>query len=148
MAVKRRLGAEDGHDADDDDSIHPSRKRRLANSESDTHLAKCFNDLSDEVKSVRIKAAAAIVRLLSAVESSSLDRALSRLIRGLCSGRKAARSGFFIAFAEVLAVTVGSRPQSTSDVDFSVPALVERIQSLTQTDSSATKQVSNRIVSS
>ncbi|KAM0714228.1 hypothetical protein Q7P37_010015 [Cladosporium fusiforme] len=85
--------------------IHPSRKRRLDYSEADAQLAKIYNDLADDVQAVRIKAAGEVIRNLSAKSDHQIERiekAITRLIKGLCSGRKAARLGFSIALSEVL----------------------------------------------
>lgn len=85
--------------------IHPSRKRRLDYSEADAQLAKIYNDLADDVQAVRIKAAGEVIRNLSVKSDHQIERiekAITRLIKGLCSGRKAARLGFSIALSEVL----------------------------------------------
>jgi DNA polymerase phi len=86
-------------------AIHPSRKRRLDYSQADAQLAKIYNDLADDVQAVRIKAAGEVIRNLSANSDNQVERigkAIARLIKGLCSGRKAARLGFSIALSEVL----------------------------------------------
>lgn len=86
-------------------AIHPSRKRRLDYSQADAQLAKIYNDLADDVQAVRIKAAGEVIRNLSANSDHQVERiekAIARLIKGLCSGRKAARLGFSIALSEVL----------------------------------------------
>lgn len=87
------------------EAIHPSRKRRLDYSQADAQLAKIYNDLADDVQAVRIKAAGEVIRNLSAKSDHQIERiekAIARLIKGLCSGRKAARLGFSIALSEVL----------------------------------------------
>ncbi|KAK5124390.1 hypothetical protein LTR85_001607 [Meristemomyces frigidus] len=100
--IKRTAAQSDGAIAD---SIHPSRKRRVEYSEADAQLAKTYNDLADEVPAVRLKAAGTLLKRLSARSPSqvgSIDEALIRLVKGLCSGRKAARLGFSVALSEVL----------------------------------------------
>ncbi|KAF2487414.1 DNA polymerase phi-domain-containing protein [Neohortaea acidophila] len=90
--------------------VHPSRQKRVKYSEQDVQLAQIYNDLADEVQSVRIQAAGELLRALSAEASDQrqrLDTAETRLIRGLCSGRKAARLGFSIALAEVFRLKFG-----------------------------------------
>lgn len=87
------------------EAIHPSRKRRLDYSQADAQLAKIYNDLADDVQAVRIKAAGEVIRNLSVKSDHQIERiekAIARLIKGLCSGRKAARLGFSIALSEVL----------------------------------------------
>ncbi|KAK4548848.1 hypothetical protein LTR36_008621 [Oleoguttula mirabilis] len=100
--IKRTAAQTDGAVAD---SIHPSRKRRVDYSEADAQLAKTYNDLADEVPAVRLKAAGTLLKRLSAKSPSQVtfvDEALTRLVKGLCSGRKAARLGFSVALSEVL----------------------------------------------
>jgi DNA polymerase phi len=96
------------HDSDvvvPTEAIHPSRKRRLDYTQADAQLAKIYNDLADDVQAVRLKAAGEVIRNLSAKSDHQIERiekAIARLIKGLCSGRKAARLGFSIALSEVL----------------------------------------------
>lgn len=101
-------GMKRAHDSDvvvPTEAIHPSRKRRLDYSQADAQLAKIYNDLADDVQAVRLKAAGEVIRNLSAKSDHQIERiekAIARLIKGLCSGRKAARLGFSIALSEVL----------------------------------------------
>jgi DNA polymerase phi len=101
-------GMKRAHDSDvavTAEAIHPSRKRRLDYSQADAQLAKIYNDLADDVQAVRIKAAGEVVRNLSVKSDHQIERiekAIARLIKGLCSSRKAARLGFSIALSEVL----------------------------------------------
>ena len=85
------------------ENVHPSRRKRVKYSEEDAQLAQIYNDLADEVQAVRIKAARDLLKNLSRTsdDRSRLDAAETRLIRGLCSGRKAARLGFSVALTEL-----------------------------------------------
>lgn len=111
------------------DNVHPSRKRRVEYSEADAQLAKIYNDLADDVQTVRINAAGDLIKNLSIKSDQRLNRidvAITRLIKGLCSGRKAARLGFSIALAEVLRLAfAGKQP------DFSLGSVVDKILELT-----------------
>jgi DNA polymerase phi len=103
--VKRAHDGDDVAVAPEAIAIHPSRKRRLDYSQADAQLAKIYNDLADDVQAVRIKAAGEVIRNLSAnsdLQVERIEKAIARLIKGLCSGRKAARLGFSIALSEVL----------------------------------------------
>jgi DNA polymerase phi len=88
------------------DAIHPSRKRRVEYTEADAALAKLYNDLADDVHDVRIAAAGSLVRNLNATSPEQrvdrINSAVGRLVKGLCSGRKAARLGFSVALTVVL----------------------------------------------
>lgn len=116
MSRKRRHDALNGRS----EGAEPPQKRRREYSEQDVNLAKIYDDLASEVKEVRIQAAASLVQISSETDAP-VDKILQRLIRGLCSGRKAARSGFSVALTEVLR---GSK--------FNVDEVVGKITKLTQ----------------
>lgn len=134
MAGKRRREA-NPDETQPADTTHPSRKRRLEYTELDAKLATFFNDLSDDVKATRLKAAAELIRSLSDADPQQLDKALTRLVRGLCSSRKAARSGFSVALTEVLRLTSKQAgPTTSADIDFGLPALIARIVDIAKPD--------------
>ncbi|KAK6432284.1 DNA-directed DNA polymerase [Oleoguttula sp. CCFEE 5521] len=100
----------DGDAAQYSEQIHPSRKRRLDYSEADAQFARIYDELADDIQAVRLTAAGKLVRALSTTSDAQIPRlqsAIARLIKGLCSGRKAARLGFSIALAEVLRLAFG-----------------------------------------
>jgi hypothetical protein len=105
MAPEKKKRKQQDLDRDVITSESISGKRQRVYTEEDAEFAKIYDNLAHEVTKVRIEAAK---RLLAKVSSSdspdveSLAKVLSRLIRGLCSSRKAARSGFFMALTEVL----------------------------------------------
>ncbi|KAF2421861.1 hypothetical protein EJ08DRAFT_490206 [Tothia fuscella] len=81
------------------------KKRKRQYTEQDQKLAKIYNDLADERNDVRIEAAKNLIiefRKDNEPSGEFIERNLARLIRGLCSGRKQARFGFFIALSELL----------------------------------------------
>ncbi|KAI5274291.1 hypothetical protein E4T47_02747 [Aureobasidium subglaciale] len=131
MAGKRRRNS-NGEDETTHDTTHPSRKRRVEFGVADAKLAALYNDLSDDVKATRLKAAADLIRTLAEADPEALDKSLTRLIRGLCSSRKAARSGFSVALIEILKLTIKSPVAGTEDVDLSLPAIIDKIISITQ----------------
>lgn len=101
------------------DRAPASAKKRRVYTESDARLAKLYDGLASELKDVQLDSA---VDLLKAYhESQSSDKIIVRLARGLCSSRKAARPGFFIALTEILksARDAGSSPTVFRD-SFSV----------------------------
>ncbi|QIW98905.1 hypothetical protein AMS68_004423 [Peltaster fructicola] len=86
-----------------------SHKRRKEYSQNDIALAKIYNDLAEEVEEVRLKAASELIKHLTADaadQESSIDKALTRLIKGVSSSRKAARLGFSIALSEALRIAL------------------------------------------
>lgn len=133
--MKRPAEAVTDGQGNGEDGIHPSRKRRIEYTETDAKLASLYSNLSDEVKSVRLHAAAELVRILKTSDASVYDRALTRLIRGLCSSRKASRSGFFVALTEVF------RLQPNVQADLSLAAIVSKTESLTLPDHKSSGQV-------
>ncbi|KAL8908419.1 MAG: hypothetical protein Q9207_000838 [Kuettlingeria erythrocarpa] len=82
-----------------------SIKRRREPSSIDTRLIEIYEDLANEDQEIRIKAASALLSKFCTENDNSeeqLLRVVQRLIRGLCSGRKAARIGFSVALTELL----------------------------------------------
>lgn len=140
MAGKRRR---DAHIEEDRslDTTHPSRKRRVEYTESDAKIASYYNDLSDDVKTIRLKAAAELIRSLTDTEPEKLDKALTRLIRGLCSSRKAARSGFSVALTEVFRLTLKHAEATSGGLDLALPSLIDRVLSTTTPDAKSNSQV-------
>ena len=83
-----------------------SKKRRREPISVDARAVEIYEDLANENEEIRLKAAEALLLKVSPETSPSseeLEKVLKRLIRGLCSGRKAARIGFSIALTELLA---------------------------------------------
>lgn len=82
-----------------------SKKRRRESYNVDVRQVEIFEDLASEKDEVRLKAAHELVSRFTPESKPTEDqirKALQRLFRGLCSGRKAARIGFSIALTEVL----------------------------------------------
>lgn len=90
-----------------------SRKRRREPSSIDVQLVEIYDDLANESEEIRLKAAKAFLTKFSADSHRSNDElaeAVRRLLRGLCSGRKAARLGFSITLTELLSQRWGKPP--------------------------------------
>ncbi|CAK4034288.1 DNA polymerase V like [Lecanosticta acicola] len=104
MAGAKRRRAEESTDAGAD-NVHPSRRRRVEADEAKAELAPIFNQLREEIPAQRLGALKRLLQNLSNKSgdpSGRLDYAVTRLVKGLCSGAKAARAGFSIALAEAL----------------------------------------------
>ena len=140
MAGKRRRNS-NGEDETTHDTTHPSRKRRVEFGVVDAKLAALYNDLSEEVKATRLKAAADLIRALAEADQEALDKSLTRLIRGLCSSRKAARSGFSVALIEILKLTSKSPVEVVEGVDLTLPAIINKIVSITQPEETSNNKV-------
>ena len=78
-----------------------SKKRGREKRDINVELVEIYEDLADENEDIRLKAAK---RLLSRATSSNEDllSTFNKLLRGICSGRKAARVGFSVALVEFL----------------------------------------------
>ena len=139
--MKRKLNGETAQ-PHNDDSVHPARKRRLGYTNEDARLAQLYNDLSDEVKATRLKAAAELVRSLRGTDPERIGQALTRLVKGLCSSRKASRSGFFVALSEVLPLAKDVEASIPSETHFEPSSLINKVESLTQPESTSSNQVS------
>ena len=97
-------------------------------------MIEIYEDLANENDQIRLKAAHALLSQVSAENEPSnqkLIEILTRLIRGLCSGRKAARLGFSIALTELLAQHLHLDAQTTSQ-QLSLPGVLELL--IKQTD--------------
>ncbi|KAG8532636.1 uncharacterized protein KY384_002513 [Bacidia gigantensis] len=96
-----------------------SRKRRREDLSSHMHLVEIFEDLADLDETIRLEAAHSLVAQHiidnhSASRGHEIYQILKRLIRGLCSGRKAARIGFSVALTESLIKTFEHVPNDSS----------------------------------
>lgn len=84
--------------------------------EADKELAEIFKGLGDEIPSVRLDATRNLLKKLSEKSSDQpqrLGNAITRLIKGVCSGAKAARPGFSVALIEVLRLGRKVDPNTT-----------------------------------
>ncbi|KAJ5521581.1 hypothetical protein N7527_005696 [Penicillium freii] len=98
-----------------------SKKRRREPHNVDVKLVELYEDLASEKDDIRLKAAQALVSQFTPDQNPAdeqIKKVLSRLFRGLCSSRKAARIGFSIALTEIL-TQVFSSPRETSRFTFS-----------------------------
>ncbi|KAK0891424.1 DNA-directed DNA polymerase [Friedmanniomyces endolithicus] len=140
MVGLKRPRAEDSATASE--GVHPSRKRRLDHVEANTALAQAYNDLADEIPSVRLRGAGDICKYLtteSPDQAHRTDAALDRLVKGLCSGRKAARLGFSVALSEVLRLAF-SQSKSLDADDFTLAKVAEKCIHLTRPEGKAILQ--------
>ncbi|KAK1810536.1 DNA-directed DNA polymerase [Friedmanniomyces endolithicus] len=140
MVGLKRPRAEDNATASE--GVHPSRKRRLEHVEANTALAQAYNDLADEIPSVRLRGAGDICKYLtteSPDKAHRTDAALDRLVKGLCSGRKAARLGFSVALSEVLRLAF-SQSKSLDADDFTLAKVVEKCIHLTRPEGKVSRQ--------
>lgn len=100
-----------------------SKKRPREAPAVDTQLVEIYEDLANDDEEIRLKATHTLL-IKSSPESGltaeQLKKVLTRLIRGLCSGRKGARLGFSIALTELQSQLFGANaihalPMSIAD---------------------------------
>ncbi len=121
-----------------------SKKRHREPPNVDVQLVEIYEDLANENEELRLKAAQALVSKLSPENvptSEQVEKALNRLIRGLSSGRKAARIGFSIALTEVLSQLLGPDKQVVHGLDISVDRVLEILNTQTRPGGSVSGQV-------
>jgi DNA polymerase phi len=95
-------------------------KRRREPHNVDVKLVELYEDLASEKDEIRLKAAQGLVSQFTPDQNpvdEQIKKVLTRLFRGLCSSRKAARIGFSIALTEIL-TQVFSSPRETSRFGF------------------------------
>ena len=74
------------------------RKRHREDATEVSRRTEVYEDLAHLDPSIRLKAAQTLLtQLVPGADADQLNEILRRLIRGLCSGRKAARLGFSVA---------------------------------------------------
>ncbi|KAL8771894.1 MAG: hypothetical protein Q9209_002832 [Squamulea sp. 1 TL-2023] len=111
-----------------------SRKRSREKPSIDTQLVEIYEDLANEDEKIRFKAAHAFLTKFSPRTNHSneqLSEAVRRLVRGLCSGRKAARIGFSIALTEFLSQQWGD-PNNTDGTSY-ISQLIDVLIKQTET---------------
>lgn len=110
-----------------------SKKRRRDTATVDTQLVEIYEDLANESEEIRLKAAGSLLSKVSSENPLSKDgllEYLTRLIRGLCSSRKAARLGFSVALTELLVQILG-RPQKEVPSQLGVEEFIDLLKNLT-----------------
>ncbi|KAL8692702.1 MAG: hypothetical protein Q9218_002323 [Villophora microphyllina] len=120
-----------------------SKKRRRELSSIDTQLVEIYEDLTNENENTRLKAAQALLTKCSPdngqFSNDQLSEVVRRLIRGLCSGRKAARLGFSIALTELLSQRWGET-QFFEPEKLSIPDLIDVLVQQTETTGNVSGQ--------
>jgi len=105
----------------------------------DSTLAKIYEELAGEVSDSRIKAAKDLLLELSDADHAIVKKSITRLIKGLCSSRKAARLGFFVALTELLRQSFDAEARQNAAVG--VDELVELVTRTTSAEGKASGQV-------
>lgn len=141
MSRKRRGSFDDGTDAPENANL---TKRRRKYTEQDSKLAKLYENLANEVTNVRLQAAKDLVLELASDKKPSLEtieKVLVRLIKGLCSSRKAARLGFFVALTEILRQIYDAQHGHSGQDNLAVDRILDLVNQYTQPEGKVAGQV-------
>src|SRR6516225_9954348 len=123
-----------------------SKKRRREAPSVDTRLVEIYEDLANEDETVQLRAAQAFLSHLSPENNpteEALRKALRRLFRGLCSGRKAARLGFSITLTELLAQLFPDGNDGPREFTLGLEEVLDILESLTSPAGNISGQVSS-----
>jgi len=125
----------------EDASENPKRRRPFTL--QDEKLAQIYDKLADDNPDIRLNAAKELLEELTTDRLSSelIEKVLQRLIRGLCSSRKFARHGYFIALTEFLRQTYKQDSKYSSSPPISKLELILLVTSSTQISNKAPSQV-------
>ena len=120
-----------------------SKKRRREPLAANVRLVETYEDLAHEDEKVRLKAAQTLVTEFILQEATTVDQLndiLRRLIRGSCSGRKAARLGYSIALTESLTVLLGHDAKEVPGLH-SIVDLIDVLEQQTRVSGNVSGQV-------
>ena len=125
-----------------------SRKRLREHPTVDTHLVEIYEDLANVDEKIRLKAAHSLLTGFICQENASLEQLneiLRRLIRGLCSSRKAARLGFSVALTELLVELFGHNNKHAQGFQ-AITELLETLKIQTHVSGNVSGQVSSSAI--
>jgi DNA polymerase phi len=128
------------------DSAVPPKRRRQA---EDIQLAKLYDELAAESDETRMRAAKQIIVSFSPENKPSaqaIEKALIRLIRGLCSTRKAARFGFCVTLTELLRLFFGQQKNAIDGLDLDVNGVIDMVVENTKVEGNVPGKVRELIL--
>jgi DNA polymerase phi len=121
-----------------------SNKRKFSDIEGvDRSLVQIYEMLADDREDFRLSAAHSLVsRILDpkATNTHQIKVALTRLCRGLCSSRKAARLGFCVALTELIS-QLGNLSTGEDEYGITASYLIDNLESQTIPEGNTSGQV-------
>ena len=120
-----------------------SKKRRREQPAVNVQLVEIYEDLASVDEDVRLKAAQTLLTNFVADGKSTgeqLNEIVRRLLRGLCSGRKAARLGFSVVLTELLAELLGPSRRDVAGFQ-NISELIETLKAQSQASGNVSGQV-------
>ena len=125
-----------------------SKKRLREHPTVDTRLVEIYEDLASVDEKILLKAAHRLLTEFIHQKKASgeqLNEILRRLIRGLCSSRKAARLGFSVALTEFLVELFGHDKKHVEGFQ-TLTELLETLKVQTHVTSNVSGQVSSAVI--
>lgn len=120
-----------------DNEVEGPVKRRRQINEEQLKLSKLYEDLAADSDDVRFDAAKQLIVKFSPESkpaAKDVENALSRLIKGLCSQRKAARVGFSLTLTELLRQIFGQRETLIEGLHHDVASLIKLVEEKTKVE--------------
>ena len=108
-----------------------------------TELVEIYENLANPDEEIRFRAAQGLLLKVSSnagFTDEQLNEILRRLVRGLCSGRKAARLGFSIALTEFL-IQLQDFDTRSLQTPITISEVIEVLKKQTQISGSVSGQV-------
>lgn len=122
----------------------PVKRRRQLNEEH-LKLSKLYEDLAAESDDARFEAAKELIGKFSPQNNPAakdVETALGRLIKGLCSQRKAARVGFSLTLTELLREIFGQSKVKIEGLGLDVISLINLVEEKTKVEGNVPGRVS------
>jgi DNA polymerase phi len=135
MGDKTRKREREADQAEKVDEAPPKRRRQF--NEEHLKLIKLYDDLAAEDDDVRLEAAKQLIIKFSPENKPSakdVETVLVRLIRGLCSQRKAARVGFSLTLTELLRQIFGATKNEIEGLKLDVSAIIKMVEEKTKVE--------------
>lgn len=126
-----------------------SKKRHREQPAVNVQLVEIYEDLASVDEDIRLKAAQNLLTNFVAHGKSTgeqLNEIVRRLLRGLCSGRKAARLGFSVVLTELLAQLLGPNRRDVAGFQNALE-LIETLKKQSQVSGNVSGQVCGPVVS-
>ena len=137
----KKRSRDEAHDGAE--SEMPTKRKRQVTDDK-LRLYKLYEDLAAESDAIRLEAAEQIITMFSPEKqpfSTEVQEVLNRLIRGLCTQRKAARLGFCVTLTEMLRLFLGNQKAPTADLDLDAASFFKRIDKQTKFEGNASGMV-------
>jgi DNA polymerase phi len=135
MGSKTRKREREPTQVDNADEAPVKRRRQIT--EEHLKLSKLYEDLAAESDEVRIEAATKLITKFAPENkpaAKDLEAALIRLIKGLCSQRKAARVGFSLTLTELLRQIFGPKKDEIEGFELDVAAVIKMVEEKTKVE--------------